>query len=106
MAKTMLGSHFLAADRRLQHGAREVVEVGRTYRAEGPLVMCRNGMHASKRALDALKYAPGPVVCRVQLGGEALHDSDKAGAAAGAAARGAAGDAQNLILELLLESLR
>ncbi len=30
----------------------------------------RNGLHACRRALDALIYAPGPVVCRVRLGGE------------------------------------
>ena len=73
----MLGWHFLAADRRLQFGERESVEAGRTYSAEGPLVLCRNGMHASIRALDALSYAPGPIVCRVRLGGEIIHDTDK-----------------------------
>ena len=77
MADRWLGWHFLPADRRLRWGSREVVEAGRTYRAEGPLVMCRNGMHASKRALDALQYAPGPVVSRVELLGERLDASDK-----------------------------
>ena len=76
-AQTMLAWHWLAANRRLQYGTREVVEAGRTYRAEGPLVMCRNGMHASTRALDALSYAPGPVVSRVELLGERLDASDK-----------------------------
>ena len=73
----MLGWHFLDADRRLQFGKRESVEAGRTYTAEGPLVLCRNGMHASIRVLDALRYAPGPIVCRVRLGGEIIHDTDK-----------------------------
>ena len=77
MPKTMLAWHWVAADRRLQYGTREVVEVGRTYRASGPLVMCQNGMHASRRPIDALKYAPGPVICRVRLGGIILHDPDK-----------------------------
>ena len=76
MTDRWLGWHFLPADRRLR-GSREVVEAGRTYRAEGPLVMCRNGMHASTRALDALSYAPGPVVSRVELLGERLDASDK-----------------------------
>jgi hypothetical protein len=74
---TMLGWHWLLADRRLIYGTRELVEAGRTYTAEGPLVLCHNGMHASKRALDALTYAPGPIICRVRLGGTILHDSDK-----------------------------
>jgi len=66
-----LGWHFLPADRRLR-GSREVVKAGRTYRVEGPLALCSHGMHASRRALDALTYAPGPVVCRVELLGERL----------------------------------
>ena len=71
------GWHFLAEDRRLRYGAREVVEAGRTYTAEGPLSLCGNGMHASKRALDALGYAPGPWVCWVELRGERLDETDK-----------------------------
>ncbi|HAM59901.1 MAG TPA: hypothetical protein DCQ64_32605, partial [Candidatus Rokubacteria bacterium] len=43
MIDRWLGWHFLPADRRLRWGSREVVEAGQTYRAEGPLVMCRNG---------------------------------------------------------------
>ena len=73
----VLGWHFLAEDRRLQFGTREVVEAGKTYMAEGPLKMCQNGVHASRRAVDALQYAPGPVVCRVRLSGEIQHDTDK-----------------------------
>ena len=76
MADRWLGWHFLPADRRLR-GSREVVEAGRTYRAEGPLEICENGMHASARAIDALMYAPGPLVCRVELVGERLDAADK-----------------------------
>jgi len=50
---TRLYWHFIRADRRLRSG--EIVEAGRTYRAEGPLTLCRNGMHASRRAIDALR---------------------------------------------------
>jgi len=76
MSDRWLGWHFLPADRRLR-GSREVVEAGRTYRVEGSLVMCGNGMHASRRALDALQYAPGPVISRVELLGERVDDVDK-----------------------------
>src|SRR3990167_7589566 len=76
MADRWLGWHFLPADRRLR-GSREVVEAGRTYRAEGPLEICENGMHASARAIDALMYAPGPLVCRVEVVGERLDAADK-----------------------------
>ena len=77
MADRWFGWHFLPADRRLRWGSCEVVEAGRTYRAKGPLVLCENGMHASRRAIDALSYAPGPVVSRVELLGERLDDGDK-----------------------------
>ena len=75
MVETMTGWHWIKADRTLRTG--EVVKAGRTYTAVGPLVMCRNGMHASRRALDALQYAPGPIICRVKLRGEVIHQSDK-----------------------------
>lgn len=39
--------------------------------------LCEMGFHASKRAIDALRYAPGALVCRVTLHGKILHDSDK-----------------------------
>ena len=71
----MHGWHWVKADRTLRTG--EVVRAGGVYRATGPLVMCRNGLHASRRAVDALKYAPGPIVCAVELVGEILHDDDK-----------------------------
>ena len=75
MVETMTGWHWIKADRTLRTG--EVVEAGHSYLATGPLVMCRNGMHASRRALDALQYAPGPIICRVKLRGEVIHQSDK-----------------------------
>jgi len=78
MSDRWYGWHFLPEDHRLRWGSHEVVEAGRTYRVEeGPLVLCENGMHASEHALDALSYAPGPVVCRVELLGERLDDADK-----------------------------
>src|SRR3972149_261127 len=77
MADRWLGWHFLPADRRLRWGAREGGGAGRPSRAEGPLVRGENGMHASHRAIDALSYAPGPVVSRVELLGERLDEGDK-----------------------------
>lgn len=68
--------HFLAADGRMTY-TNKLVEVGKTYRIEGEVVLCKRGLHASARALDALKYAPGPVVCLVTLGGIVLHSKDK-----------------------------
>jgi hypothetical protein len=61
--------HFLASDRRMQHTG-EVIVAGETYRVEEPLIMYRHEPHACRRAIDALESAPGPIACRVRLGGE------------------------------------
>jgi hypothetical protein len=70
--------HFLNEDRRLANGDGRKVKVGETYRVEGQPQLCHRGLHASKRLIDALFYAPGPVLCKVQLGGVVVHGDDKA----------------------------
>jgi hypothetical protein len=42
------------------------LEVGKTYVFDGKPVMCWCGYHASEKILDALRYAPGTVVSRVE----------------------------------------
>jgi hypothetical protein len=66
------GWHFVAADRHLGYEDGRPVAVGETLTVRGPLVMCKQGLHASPRATDALGYAPGPVACYVRLSGEVL----------------------------------
>jgi hypothetical protein len=44
---------------------------------EGPLKLCASGLHASKNILDALHYAPGSTICRVEVCGEIIHGNDK-----------------------------
>ena len=72
--------HFIAEDRRLRFGNHELVEEGKTYRTDGEPVLCHRGLHASERALDALDYAPGPIICRVTLGEMIVHGEDKSAA--------------------------
>lgn len=84
--------HFLPADRRLRWGSRELVEVGSVTRMTWPYrneddkedyhgpATCSAGLHASRRAIDALQYAPGPICCRVRLSGRIVEDTDKAAA--------------------------
>lgn len=69
--------HFLREGRRLAHGDRRIVVPGETYRVEGEPVLCQHGLHASRQPIDALQYAPGPVLCKVQLGGTIVHGEDK-----------------------------
>jgi len=51
--------------------------VGQTYTHAGRVKLCDSGLHASKRPIDALQYAPGNVVSRVECGGEMLNGGDK-----------------------------
>ena len=75
----MFAWHFVNEDRKLGYGDDRIVKQGRVYIVPQtrPLELCEYGLHASKRILDALQYAPGPVLCRVELRGKMLHDNDK-----------------------------
>ena len=71
--------HFVSESRKLGFDDNRIVKTGRTYKVskDRPLELCAYGLHGSKRIIDALKYSPGPVVCRVELLGKILHDTDK-----------------------------
>ena len=49
----------------LRNGA-PIPAVGEWLEHDGPVEMCVSGLHASRRVLDALCYAPGPIVHRVE----------------------------------------
>ena len=69
--------YFAPKDRRLRYGDGRLIEVGTTHTVKPPITLCERGLHASKRAIDALRYAPGPIVCRVKIGGGVIHGDDK-----------------------------
>ena len=69
--------HFTGANKRLRHGDGRDIKSGRTLKVQGSLAMCNYGLHASKRLIDALRYAPGTYVWRVELGGDIVRDDDK-----------------------------
>ena len=69
--------YFAAANRRLRHGDNRLVRESATHTVEGDLELCGHGLHASERITDALGYAPGPLICRVELGGAILRGGDK-----------------------------
>src|SRR3990172_4026176 len=79
MRGKILAWHFLHANRCLsRHGENTPVEAGYIYTTDEPeLVLCRAGLHGSVLAIDALRYAPGPVVCRVRMCGEIQDGRDK-----------------------------
>ena len=54
-----------------------VAHVGETLHVDPPIKLCDRGLHASRRLIDALEDAPGPVLCRVRCSGELIEGGDK-----------------------------
>jgi len=69
-----LAWHFVGGALR---DGRPVPEDGETLVHDGPVKMCASGLHASRRMLDALTYAPGYTVCRVRCEDVVAEDYDK-----------------------------
>ncbi len=77
----ILAWHFVTLDPetgayRTGEGGLPVVP-GQVMAVDPPLKLCSRGLDASRRAIDALGYAPGPVVQRVRLSGTVIEGSDK-----------------------------
>ncbi len=73
-----LAWHFLAARNGVpvyRDGAPAIAGEWQTY--DGPIVLCQRGLHASPRAIDALKYAPSSWASLCEIGGRVVHDTDK-----------------------------
>ena len=69
-----LAWHFVSDTLR---DGRPVPEDGEWLEHDGALVLCKSGLHASEDTLDALQYAPGNTLCRVECAGEMLTSRDK-----------------------------
>jgi len=71
--------HFVSAERALRFGDGRKVQTGRTYSYtdKAAPALCVRGMHASKHLVNALTYATGPIVCRVDVWGDVVHGDDK-----------------------------
>ena len=69
--------HFLPADGMTRYEPRVRVVIGETLRVDPPVIICSHGLHGSIRAIDALQYAPGLIVCRTRHTGETVHGDDK-----------------------------
>lgn len=71
------GWHFGPDDVLWYGDGRRMVD-GEWLTVDGPLVMCRHGLHLSERPIDALYYARGIDHCRRSEGGiDILRDEDK-----------------------------
>ena len=72
----MLGWHF-TSDEILANGDGRQIISGETLTVDGNVALCRCGLHASRSILDALEYAPGNHIWRVELQGKIEHGDDK-----------------------------
>lgn len=69
--------YFSDKSERLRFGDGRKVELGKTHKVEGELRLYAHGLHASKRLIDALSYAPSETLWLVELSGEILDSTDK-----------------------------
>lgn len=73
----MLAWHFLRNDGSTSVNVYYKPEPNSTEIFKGELIICNSGLHACKRAIDALYYAPGDLIRRVDLRGNIIHDKYK-----------------------------
>ncbi len=70
--------HFLREDKKMGYKDGRLVRVGHTFKCDPDSIeLCKFGFHASINPMDAIYYAPGPVACRVELGGRIIKGGDK-----------------------------
>jgi hypothetical protein len=75
MSEVELAWHFVGATLR---DGKPIPADGEWLKHEGDVIMCATGLHASRRLIDALQYAPGSTICRVAVRGiEDEHTDDK-----------------------------
>mgnify|MGYP000272883170 CR=1 FL=1 len=63
----ILAYHFLKSDMCSHAGHEPPWKEGETRTLDGEIVICAHGYHASRTAWDALQFAPGPVLCLVEV---------------------------------------
>ncbi len=73
----MRAFYFAPEDNRLRYGDEREIVVGETHTVDATPKCCEVGLHASKRVIDALMYAPSPNLYIVELGGEIDESDDK-----------------------------
>jgi len=76
----MRAFYFAPEDNRLRYGDGREIVVGETHAVDATPVCCGIGLHASRRVIDALRYAPSPNLYIVELGGEIDESDDKVSA--------------------------
>jgi len=72
--------HFTNLDCKLRFDDGRKVVAGETLTVDRDPILCKRGLHASERIIDALSNAPGLYVWSVALGGKRIDGDDKSAA--------------------------
>ena len=62
---------------KLPYGDGRIIKLGETHKIKGEIIPCKTGLHASERIIDALIYAPGAIIWKVELSGIIIKKGDK-----------------------------
>ena len=73
----MKALYFSTEDKKLRYGDNRIIVVGETHRVDCSPKCCNIGLHASKRAIDAVSFAPGSILFLVELSGDIDEQEDK-----------------------------
>ena len=76
-ARSWLGWHFAKESECLRYDDGRKIIVGKSHTVDCEPKLCEAGLHASKTVIEALQYAPGPILYRVILSGKIVHGDDK-----------------------------
>ena len=68
--KTIKGWWFAKEDKQLANGDNRKIKVGITHKVTGNIIPCEHGLHLSPKIIDALLYAPGPIIYKVEGSGK------------------------------------
>src|SRR5690606_30188392 len=69
--------HFLRSDMTAGSGDEPHWRVGEERTLEGPIALCCCGYHSAPSWYDALRYAPGPIACLVEISDPVERDETK-----------------------------
>ena len=76
--EVVVGWHILPNNCVLRDGRKaDLTGAWQLMAGDEPPKMCKRGMHASRRLIDALQYAQGALICRVEVRGDIAEEDDK-----------------------------
>lgn len=73
----MLAWYFSRTDKKLRYNDGRKIVAGKMHTVKNTPVLCEAGLHGSEKVVDALSYAPGSYVWRVDITRKIDKGSDK-----------------------------